>query len=128
MNEIFKAVFNRLVDQLDIDVFDHVPQNYNSFPYVRIDPLATSNSDTELELGFDSTVQIIVFSDYKGSKEVADENYNIYQALHRYAMPDTASFCITTIQQEFSTVVLESDGITRQSIQRFRILFEDLPV
>jgi len=39
MNEIYKAVYDRLKTQLDVDlnIFDHVPQDYNVFPYVRID-------------------------------------------------------------------------------------------
>jgi len=127
MNEIFTAVYMRLSSTLSVDVFDHVPQDYNVFPYVRIDPLTNNNNDTDFETGFISTVQIIGFSQYKGSQEVALLNSDIYDALHRYALPDTLSFGISTIHQTFSTIALEPDGKTRQSIQRFTIIFEPLP-
>ena len=129
MNEIFKAIQNKLETDLSpIKVFDDVPQDNYGFPYVRIDPLVSNNADRDKETGFDSTVQIIGFSRYKGSKEIADIQTTIYNSLHRFSMPDTASFGISTIHQEFSTIALEPDGLTRESIQRFRIIFEPLPV
>lgn len=126
MNEIFEAVYDRLKSQLSVDVFDHVPQDC-ALPYVKIEPLESDNNDTDLETGFSSMMQVIVYSDYRGSKEVGGLNYEIYQALHRFDLADTVSYGISTIYQEFSTIVVENDGITRKSIQRFRILFEPLP-
>lgn len=128
MNEIFKSIQNKLeTDLAPVKVFDNVPQDKYKFPYVRIDPLTSNEADTDNETGFNSTVQIIAFSQYKGSNEIADLSTQIYNSLHRFAMPDTASFGITTIHQEFSAIALESDGITRESIQRFNIIFEPLP-
>jgi len=128
MNEIFKSIYDRLVAQLSEPVFDHVPQNHNSFPYVRIDPIESNGNDSDSENGFNATVQIIGFSRYRGSKEVAELQQNIYNALHRWGMPDTTSYGVSTIHQEFSTIALENDGQTRQSIQRFNIIFEPLPI
>ena len=127
MNEIYKEVFTKLNADLTVDVYDHVPQDSFSYPYVRIDPLMLRAADTDLEAGFSATLQVIAFSQYKGSKEVADLNQSIYNALHRWALPDTTTYGTSTIHQEFSTIALESDGLTRQSIQRFNILFEPLP-
>lgn len=128
MNEIFKVIQNKLETDLSpVKVFDDVSQDSYGFPYVRVDPLTSNEADTDNETGFNSTVQIISYSQSKGSKEVVDLATQIYNSLHRFAFQDTASFGISTIHQEFSTVALESDGLTRQSIQRFRIIFEPLP-
>ena len=127
MNEVFEAVFDRLKSQLSVEIFDYVPQDFRAFPFIRIDALTLTENDTDFETGFDGSLQIIVYSNYRGSKEVADINYEIYQALHRYDLPDTANFGISTIHQEFSNILIENDGITRKSVQRFRILFEPLP-
>ena len=127
MNEIFTGIYTKLNTDLSVSVYDDVPQDVYSFPYVRIDPLILNNADTDTETGFNATVQIIGFSQYKGSKEVVTMATDIYNSLHRYAFPDTASFGVSTIHQEFSTIALESDGLTRQSIQRFKIIFEPLP-
>lgn len=128
MSEIFAAIYTKLTTDLSVDVFDNVPQDNYDFPYVRIDPLVSNEADTDSETGFNSTVQIISFSQYKGEKEISDLSKQIYNSLHRWAFPDTTSFGISTITQEFSTIALESDGVTRESIQRFRIIFEPLPV
>lgn len=128
MSEIFAAIYTKLATDLSVDVFDNVPKDNYDFPYVRIDPLVSNKADTDTETGFTSTVQIIAFSRYKGEKEISDLATQIYNSLHRWAFPDTASFGISTIHQEFSTIALEPDGLTRESIQRFRIIFEPLPV
>ena len=131
MNEIFNAIYDRLVAQLvtpTVPVFDHVPQDHDIFPYVRIDPLELDNNDTDNETGFTGTIQIIGFSRYRGTLEVADLKDKIYDALHQWPAPDTTSFGISTIHQEFGTIATETDGLTRQSIQRFRVTFEPLPV
>jgi len=127
MNEIYKEIYTKLNTDLTVSVFDHVPQDNFDYPYVRIDPLSLSGADTDLETGFSASVQIVAFSQYRGSKEAAELNQSIYNSLNRYSMPDTASYGISAITQEFSTIALESDGETRQSIQRFNILFEPLP-
>lgn len=127
MNEIYAAIYDRLTDQLDCPVYDNVPQDGFDFPYVRLDPLVMNNNDSDLENAFNSSVQVIGYSRYQGSKEVADINLSIYNALHRYAMANTATYGISAITQEFSSIVLSGDGKTRQSIQRFNILFEPLP-
>ena len=127
MNEIFAAIYTKLNADLTQSVFDDVPQDNYQFPYVRIDPITLNNADRDNITGFNATVQIIGFSQYKGSKEIVTMATDIYNSLHRYAFPDTASFGVSTIHQEFSTIALESDGLTRQSIQRFNIIFEPLP-
>ena len=127
MNEIYQAIYTKLDTDITTAIFDHVPQDNYSFPYIRLDPIPLTNLDTDLEKGFNTTVQVIGFSQAKNSVEILDITTNIYNSLHRWAMPDTSSYGVSTIHQEFSTIVLEGDGVTRQSIQRFNIIFEPLP-
>ena len=128
INEIYNAIYDRVDAQLTEAVFDHVPENYNTFPYIKISPLELSENDTDDRPGFSASVQITSYSRYKGSLEVATIALNIYNALNRYDMPDTALYGFSTIDQEFSNIITTDDGITRHSIQRFRIFFELLPV
>lgn len=127
MNEIIKAVRDRLALLLSVDVFDQVPQDYDSFPYVQINAPSSEQNDTDTENGFDATMTIIAFSRYRGSKEINDLNNQIYNALHRWNFPDTASYCISTINQLSSTISRSPDGITRDSIQVYKIVFEPTP-
>jgi len=126
MSELFKIIYDRLVAQMTVNIFDHVPQDTIGFPYVRIDPIEANNNDVDDKNGFTATVNIIGFSRYRGSKEVSDLNNDIYNALHHWDFPDTTNFSVSTINQDFSSIVTENDGLTRQSIQRFNLVFEPL--
>ncbi len=127
MNEIYAELFTRLTTDLSVEVFDQVPQDNYNFPYVRLDPLDLSQMDTDLELGFIGELKARVYSRYEGSKEIAELQQEIYDSLNRFVVPDTTNFAVTTIDQEVSRIVLDSDGETRIGVQRFKIIFEELP-
>ena len=72
MNEIYSAIYSRLSTQLAVPVHDHVPQDNQTYPYVRVDHLETDNNDVDDKSGFSATIQIVGFSRYRGGKEVSD--------------------------------------------------------
>ena len=59
---------------------------------------------------------------YKLSGIVLD----IFNALHKHVFADTTNYGISGIHQEFSKIITETDGLTRQGIQRFKIFFEEI--
>jgi len=126
INEIYSAIYTRLDSQLTRPVFDHVPENENNFPFVRLDPLVLDENGTDTETGFTGTIQVITYSRYKGSKNVSEIMQECYDALHRYAISDTAGYSFSTIHLEFSNILLNDDGLTRHGVQRFRVIFEPL--
>ena len=123
MNEIMTAVYSRLDGQLSTPVYDHIPQD-TDYPFVQMVALNLDMQDTDNELAFNGTLDIVAHSDYRGSKEVNTISDSIYTALHRYAMPDTATYGVISIHREFYTVV--SEGETKQGLNRYRIIFETL--
>ena len=127
MNEIIEAIYDRLVSLLSVDVFDQTPQDYNTFPYVQINVPSSTSADTDTENAFESLIEIVSFSRYRGSEQINNLNQEVYDALHRWAFPDTATFGISTINQLSSTISRSPDGITRDSIQIFEIIFEPKP-
>jgi hypothetical protein len=127
MIEIYSAILNKLDADLVPPVLGHVPENYNTFPYVKVNPLENNNNDTDLETGFSSTIQIETYSQYRGVTEVCGIADDIYNSLHRVTLPDTTSYAFSTIHQEFSNILTESDGLTRVSVQRFTVIFEPIP-
>ena len=128
MNEIFKAIYDRLSTQLvGVSIYDHIPQDTVGFPFVRMEPLKLSENDTDNEQAFDCTIQIHTWSQTRGSKECADLQLQIYNALHRYNFADTASYCILTVHREFSEILIDPDGITRHGVDRYRVMFEPIP-
>lgn len=128
MSEVYKAIFDRLSAQLTADVHDHVPQNLPDadYPFVRLDPLQTSVNDTDDKAGFIATIQVVGYSRYRGNKEVSALALGVYDALHRYDMPDTATYGISGIQQTFERIATQPDGLTRNSVQQYEVLFEKL--
>ena len=130
MNELFAAIYTRLNLQLTVGVYDHVPQDLASsnYPFVRIDAIQTANNDTDSENGFRATVQIVGFSQYRGVKEVNIMADSVYAALHHWTFPDTATYGISGIQETFRTIAVQPDGLTRNSVQQYEIIFEPLPI
>lgn len=109
-----------------VEIYSYVPEGTEP-PYVHVGYLDSDENDTDTETGFISDVIISVYSRYRGFKESAGLQKEIYDALHRVSLSDTASFCISTIQQESSNIVTDSDGLTRVGVQRFTVIFEPIP-
>lgn len=129
MNDIFAAIYARLVAQLDEPVYDHVPQDLgdDGYPFVKMNPLQLENNDTVGENGFEATIDIIGYSRYRGTKQINSLTDNIYAALHHWQMPNTALYGISIIYELTRQLVTAPDGLTRNSVQRYRIVFEPLP-
>lgn len=130
MNELYAAIYARLVSQLTVNVYGHVPQDLpnSSYPFVRIDAINPVDNGTDEELGFIAELQIIGFSQYEGLKEINTITGEVYTALHRWAFPDTISYGISGIRETVRTTVTSPDGLTRNSVQRYEIIFEPLPL
>ena len=126
VNEIYAAIYARLDDQLTVPVFDHVPESEQGFPFVRLDAPELTENDVDDKVGYTATVTVIAYSRYRGTKEVSGIAADIHTALNRWAASDTASYSFSTIHQDFSSIVTESDGVTRMSLQRYILIFEPL--
>ena len=128
MNEVFKLIFDRVSAIVTGNVYDHVYEDLNesNYPFVRVDAIQTNGNDTDTENGFVATIQIVGYSNYRGVKEINDIADEVYTALHKYNFPDTANYGISGIHENFRTIV--ADGLTRNSVQRYTITFEPLPI
>ena len=126
MNEIYSAIYSRLSAELSVPVYDHVPQDTETYPYVRLDQPVTNNNDVDDKSGFSATIQVIGFSRYRGGKEISDIASEIYTALHRHAFPDTISYGISGIEESFRRIATQPDGLTRNSVQQYELFFEPL--
>ena len=126
MSEVYKAIFDRLSSQLTEDVHDHVPQDLpeSGYPFVRLDPLQTVVNDVDDRAGFVATVQVVSYSRYRGNKEVSALALTIYNALHRYDFPLTTTYGISGIQQTFEQIAVQPDGLTRNAVQQYEVIFE----
>lgn len=103
-------------------VCDHVPEGL-AFPYVVLSGLRTEASDTQQSHGYDITLTIASYSRAEGMKELRSVMAAIYDALHdaSFTVPNQTLILCRQISAETQ---LESDGITRAGLQRFRIITE----
>ena len=126
MNEIFSAIYARLTAQIATPVFDHVPQDNTTYPFVRINPIETTNDDTDTNNGFSAQVTIIAFSRYRGLQEINNIADSIYTALHQWVMPNTANFAVGNFIEGSRQIINDPDGITRDSIQQYTFFYDPL--
>jgi short subunit dehydrogenase-like uncharacterized protein len=126
MNEVFKAIYDKLTADLSVSVYDHVPQDLpeSDYPFVRIDYPNLNDDDTDLELAWSGDIQIITYSRYRGIKEIADLTDAVYNSLHRISDLQTTNYTISNLVQSFISTVTEPDGLTRHGVQRFTLEFE----
>ena len=127
MNEIAVALFARLNAAItDIPIFDHVLQDNENYPYIEVVPQKIENNDTDSELGFLVMIRIMSFSRYRGMKEINGLIDQIYNALHQWPMPDTASYSVGNLIEETRQTNVSPDGLTRYSVQDYKLWVEPI--
>ncbi len=131
MNELYTIIYERLKDYLDEDVADHIKQDA-TYPYVQINGLDTVSNNPVDNNDYVATIDIISWSRYRGRSQVVEIMDNVYKALNKYDLDNytvygiARNYGISGIHQEFSKILVESDGLTRQGIQRFKLFFEEI--
>lgn len=118
-----KAIYAKLDAALTQPVYDDVPDNAIA-PYVVIGDDTFIEFDSDLVNGFEATVTIHSWSKYRGRSEVKTIMAAIYDALHR-AEFTVQGYNLVGCDCEYSETFLESDGVTRHGVQRFRILIRE---
>lgn len=104
-------------------VFDSVPDD-TTLPVVQIGS-ATTNDDGMKGTDARSYIfQIDVFSNYRGFKEVKQIMQRVYTLLHEQALIVSGANLIN-LRCEFTTQIIEGDGVIRHGIMRFRAYITD---
>ncbi len=128
-----QSVFSRLAAHAPLtallaqgagSIFDVVTQDA-PMPYAVLGEMESTELSTQQADGCDIVLSIHVLSRYRGFKELKNIMAEIRASLHN------ASFSVTghtlvLCQFLSSSVTMESDGQTRRSIQKFRIITEPL--
>lgn len=114
------------INETPVPVYDLVPEELddNDFPYVTINDIqATNISPKDFDM-HEYTVNIMAWSNQRGSAELRYIDAQVYDILNR-KNPDIYNSCIADINHEFQTMVIEDDGLTLHSINRFRFIVQD---
>ena len=109
-----------LTNTLGVSIFDEVPEE-SSYPFVSIGEETVVDFDTKDLDGGDHTINIHVWSQYKGAKETKQIMDRIHTLLHNGSVSVTG-FNLIRIRFEFSDILRDPDGVTRHGVMRFRAI------
>lgn len=129
MINVVQASLYAKIDAISgLTAFQYAPQGTTPYPYVIVEPMALDFDDYDSETGFNGFLMVHVWSEDKSSLESAGIQKQIYDAMHHQEASFTiVGYGITILQQEFTEILLDPDGITHHGVQRFRVAFEPLP-
>lgn len=117
-----------IVDTLSIGgltVYDGTAPQDAPMPYVVVGEIMANNADTDNTLGFSASVDIHVWSEYRGRLEAANMQEQIYDALHRKdGLAFSFDYHNIGITQDFAHIMVDSDNITRHGVQQFTFLYD----
>ena len=104
-------------------VFYHVPQNFNSYPYVVVYDIDLSSDNNDATLAFNGVVNIHSWSDDRDISTVGNVMQAVYNALHRIDF-SMNGYSLIDIMQQNEIVLRDPDGITLHGVQRLRIILQ----
>ena len=111
---------NTLTNTLGAGVFDEVVENA-SYPFVALgEETAIDYSTKDLD-GGEFTINIHVWSQYKGSKQTKEIMDRIHDLLHDSSL-SVSGFNLINLRFEFSDILRDPDGVTRHGVMRFRAI------
>jgi len=123
-----EALYSRLngdstLGGLITGVYDAVPDD-TALPIVVIGPTSTSDDGSKTLDARDYIFNVDVWSDYRGMKETKNISQRVYTLLHEHDLSVSGANLID-LRCEFSSEVLENDGVTRHGVMRFRAFITD---
>ena len=107
----------------DNKIFDNVPQA-TTYPYVVIGNESAINRGTKTLDGNDYTMDIDVWSQYRGKKEIKEIMERIYNLLHDATYSVSGANMVLSQIRNVLTLV-ESDGITRHGVLTLSVIVYD---
>ena len=111
---------NTLTNTLGAGVFDEVVENA-SYPFVSLGEETAIDYSTKDLNGGEFTINIHVWSQYKGAKQTKEIMDRIHDLLHDSSL-SVSGFNLANLRFEFSDILRDPDGITRHGVMRFRAI------
>ena len=107
----------------DNKIFDNVPQD-TSYPYVVIGNESAINRGTKTLDGNEYTIDIEVWSQYRGKKEIKEAMERVYNLFHDATY--SVSGADMVVSQVSNVITLtENDGITRHGVITLSVIVYD---
>ena len=120
-SSIYSALnVSAITTTLACGVFDEVVEG-DSYPFITLGEETAIDYSTNNLIGAETTVNIHIWSRYKGSKETKQIMDKIHDLLHDVDLTVTGVNLIN-LRFEFSDIMRDPDGITRHGVMRFRAI------
>tara|TARA_R100001369_G_scaffold89660_1_gene127546 strand:- start:254 stop:652 length:399 start_codon:yes stop_codon:yes gene_type:complete len=101
-------------------VYDEVIEG-NTYPFISLGEETTIDYSTMTAVGSETTINIHIWSQYKGSKQTKEIMDKIHDLLHDINLTVTG-FNLINLRFEFSDIMRDTDGVTRHGVMRFRAI------
>lgn len=109
-----------ITTDLSCGVYDDVPQSA-SYPYIALGEETSIDYSVKDIQGGEATINLHIWSQYKGSKETKQIMDKIHDLLHNSNL-SVSGFNLINLRFEFSDIMRDPDGITRHGVMRFRAI------
>lgn len=109
-----------LTTTLGATVVDEVKHG-TGYPFVSIGEETAVDYSTKDLVGGEYTVNIDVWSQYRGSKETKQIMDRIHTLLHNVSI-SVSGFNLINLRFEYSDIMRDPDGKTRHGVMRFRAI------
>ena len=111
---------NNLTSTLGAGVFDEVTEGA-TYPFVLLGEETAIDYGTKDLVGGETTINIHIWSQYKGSKETKNIMDRIHDLLHDSDI-SVSGFNLINLRFEYSDIMRDPDGVTRHGVMRFRAI------
>jgi len=111
---------NNLTQVLGAGVYDEVTEGA-TYPFVALGEETAVDYSTKDLVGGETTVNIHIWSQYKGSKETKNIMDKIHDLLHDSNLT-VSGFNLINLRFEYSDIMRDPDGVTRHGVMRFRAI------
>ena len=118
---VFSALnVSAITSTLNCKVLDDVRLN-DTYPFITIGEETAIDFSTKSEVGGEFTINIDVWSQYKGSRETKLIMDKVHDLLHDSNL-SVSGFNLINVRFEFSDILRDPDGVTRHGVMRFRAI------
>ena len=101
-------------------VYDEVVEG-NSYPFITLGEETTIDYSTNNLVGAETTINIHIWSRYKGSKQTKQIMDKVHDLLHDVSLT-VSGVNLINLRFEYSDIMRDPDGITRHGVMRFRAI------
>ena len=101
-------------------VYDEVVEG-NSYPFITLGEETAIDYSTNNLVGAETTINIHVWSRYKGSKQTKQILDKIHDLLYDVSLT-VSGVNLINLRFEYSDIMRDPDGITRHGVMRFRAI------